>query len=144
MSLVYLAYSVAWFIASCCNWRDLLRVQVLKFALTNYLLFTMPSLSTNPLYHNWIFDDSFVDAFEKQANFITWPTCHGINHEMGTVFADDHVPVAILQRKLQQGSNKPWLDQKLSFFSPSRILLLFIDHSSWYLQLTTCLTILKT
>lgn len=27
MSLVYLAFAIGWFVASCCNWRDLLRVQ---------------------------------------------------------------------------------------------------------------------
>jgi hypothetical protein len=27
MSLVYLAFAIGWFTASCCNWRDLLRVQ---------------------------------------------------------------------------------------------------------------------
>jgi len=27
MSLIYLAYAIGWFIATCCNWKDLLRVQ---------------------------------------------------------------------------------------------------------------------
>jgi len=27
MSLLYLAYAIGWFVASCCNWKDLLRVQ---------------------------------------------------------------------------------------------------------------------
>ncbi|XP_057304106.1 transmembrane protein 87A-like [Hydractinia symbiolongicarpus] len=27
MSLVYLAFAIGWFVVSCCNWRDLLRVQ---------------------------------------------------------------------------------------------------------------------
>ena len=28
MSLLYLAYAIGWLLASCCNWRDLLRLQV--------------------------------------------------------------------------------------------------------------------
>ena len=26
-SLLYLAYAIGWFFATCCNWKDLLRVQ---------------------------------------------------------------------------------------------------------------------
>ena len=62
MSLLYVFYGVVWLIVSACQWRDLLRIQVIK---CSYWIFPKDQLSCFNSRYTWFSAEQFLSLRTK-------------------------------------------------------------------------------